>query len=154
MEGLTSNINTFVRLFSSINNLFCHLRWLERNIRNSSFILLLIVGLILIFALFFMNENQHFFDLLGFPSGTDKFIRLYGPFLIVLCIIGLFLYKRSISGSQPGNIDSVLYGNDDRNDENNYLIPTPTPTTSNNENQKIYYGKPISSSQMNRKVMV
>lgn len=149
MENLISNINVFVRLFSSINNLFCNIRWLERNIRNSSFSVLLIVGGILIFAFYMLDESQNgFFDNIGFPPGTDQLIRNYGPFLIVLGIIGLFFYKRFHSGPQSGNIDSVLFGNDDNNNTNN------VNNNNDNNNTKVYYGTPISSSQMNRKVMV
>lgn len=154
MENFISNLNVFVRLFQSINNLFCHVRWLERNVRNSSGMVLLIVGSIVFFAFYLMDGNSTLFESLGFGVGIDNVIRSSGPFIIVLLIVGLFLYRRQTLGAQTnGNsFDSVLFGHYDNDDNNNN---NRNNNNNNNNDTKVYSGTPVSlSNQNNRKMMV
>jgi hypothetical protein len=148
MEELANNINSFVRLFSSINYLFCHVRWLERNIRNSSLSVLLIVGGIIFFALYFMTDgNSSFLETLGFPAGSSLFFKTYGPLCIVLLLIALFLFKRFDSGSQGGNIDTVLFGDSPAHPEDERVDTQHAP--------KLYHGTPVSpSNSFSRRSMV
>jgi hypothetical protein len=149
MEELANNINVFVRLFSSINHLFCHVRWLERNLRNSSMSVLLIVGGIFLFAMFFMsNGNDSFLESFGLPPGSSQFLKTYGPLLIVISLIGLFLFRRFDSGPQGGNMETVFFGDP----------PTSHPEDERVETQqssKLYHGTPVPPpNQFSRRSMV
>jgi purine-cytosine permease-like protein len=135
MENLTNNINVFVRLFASINHLFCHVRWLERNFRNSSLSVLLIVAGIILFAIYFMDDSSNpFLESLGFPPGFSSFLKTFGPFLIVVSIIGLFIYRRFHYGPQGGNMETILFGDPPR-PEDERVDPQST--------EKLYHGTPV-----------
>lgn len=131
MDALSSQINVFVRLFSSINHLFCHLRWLERNIRNSSTGLMIMAGAILLFCMYsirYMINSVHYYyncvdsstdnsgsgllTMLGFPAGSDAIFKEFAPFVIVAVIIGLFIYRRQTLGTQGGSggFNEVMFG--------------------------------------------
>eukprot|EP01041_Mallomonas_annulata_P003919 gene3919-7814_t len=112
MEALvemTRHINTFVRFFESINGLFCHMRWLESNIRNSSSGLLLAVGGILLFCLYLFGGST-VRDILGISIQNDILIQ-YGPILIVLVVLGVLFMRRQSLGPQHGvGFDNIMFG--------------------------------------------
>lgn len=145
MENFTSQLNVFVRLFASVNQLFCHVRWLERNLRNSSLSVLLIVTGIILFVLLMTaaatgtteedeRKSNLFLESLGFPPGSLSLVKVFGPILIVLAIIGLFLYRRARYGGQDGNMDTILFGNSSHS-EDERVDPQST--------EKLYHGTPV-----------
>ena len=142
MENFTNQLNVFVRLFASVNQLFCHVRWLERNLRNSSLSVLLIVAGIILFVLLMTTaateederSSNLFLESLGFPPGSLSLVKVFGPILIVLAIVGLFLYRRARYGGQEGNMDTVLFGNSSHSEDERVH-----PQSS----EKLYHGTPV-----------
>lgn len=101
LRGLTDQINVFVRLFESINYLFCQIRWLEQNIQNSSKMLLLVVGVIGMICYFVYTSTLN-------NGGNDKFFEeasrvvvAYFPVMAVVLLVVYFLLRR-FSGSEDG----------------------------------------------------
>ena len=116
--ALTQNINVFVRFFESINNSFCQIRWLERNIRNSSSGLLLTVGGILLISLYLIGGTK-LASILGIP-GLDYILTNYGPILIIVLIVCILFFRRVTQGAQSGGgFDNILFGAD-RNEVENF----------------------------------
>mmetsp|Transcript_3945 Transcript_3945/g.6175 ORF Transcript_3945/g.6175 Transcript_3945/m.6175 type:complete len:152 (+) Transcript_3945:64-519(+) len=140
MDALAGHINVFVRLFSSINRLFCHVRWLERNLRNTSMSTLIIVGGIIIFCIYLVgmeNGGSSLYSSLGLPEGSEDTIRTIGPFLIVGILVGLFLARRFYAGPQGGSgFESVMFGGDrhDTYDPRQHVVE--------GQNVQIYRGVP------------
>ena len=111
LGGLTRNISTFVRFFESINNLFCQIRWLESNFRNSSSGLLLVVGGILIFCVYlYAGPTGAISTFFGIP-GLDEWLVKYGPIVIIVVIIAAMLFRRFTMGPQNNvGFDSIVFG--------------------------------------------
>jgi hypothetical protein len=101
MEGvraITENINVFVHFFQSINMLFCHVRWLEANLRNAPTGLLFIVGAIGCIAV-----------LMYLAPGSDAL----APIAIVI-VVGVLLWRRWRDGPTRGaTFERVMFGDPD-----------------------------------------
>lgn len=130
---ITRSINTFVNFFASINRLFCHLRWFERNIRNSSSQLLIIVGgiVLLCFFIFYSatDTGRSTLESFGFSKESADTVKVYAPMIFILGIIVLFLMKRWNEGPQQseGGFDEVMFGGNERGDieQNRRGVVTP-----------------------------
>lgn len=103
LNSLTANINVFVRFFQSINHLFCQIRWLDSNIRNSSGSLLAAVGaIVFICYLVYTQPEERILKIL-----TDQ-----GPLLIVCVVIAVLVYRRyHLGATGDSNVNSILFGN-------------------------------------------
>ena len=107
MNAVVNQMNTFLRVFSTINRLFCEVRWLERNLRNSNSTVMLIVGGIIIFSLIIASDSQGIL-----PPGFSVVLKEWGPFVIVGLVLVLFVYRRFVSGPMDGsgNLNEVMFG--------------------------------------------
>jgi hypothetical protein len=115
LRGLTDQINVFVRLFESINYLFCQIRWLEQNIQNSSKMLLLVVGVIGMICYFVYNSTLNNGDNDAFFAEASRIVVSYFPIMAVVLLVAFFLVRR-FSGTtdgalgESGGFDGVLFG--------------------------------------------
>jgi hypothetical protein len=107
MDEFANHINTFVRVFASLNSLFCHVRWLEANLRNSSSLVLIVVGGIAGFSFFYLLLSKNP-NLTGFQVDSNLF-QNFGLLLLVI-IICVFLYLRLSGGNIRGGAERVLFG--------------------------------------------
>jgi hypothetical protein len=99
LNEIAGNLNSFNHFFNSINQLFCQVRWLEANIRNSSPLLLGIVGVIILICL-----------IVTFFHGESDSIQ----FLVIACVVSvvaLFFYRRQALGPTATDFGSVMFGN-------------------------------------------
>jgi uncharacterized membrane protein YfcA len=99
INEFSSHLNSFANLFGSINNLFCQVRWLETNLRNSSPLLLAIVGAIAVICL-----------ILTFSHDSGEAMQ----FIIVAFVVGLvalFFYRRHTLGPVESDFQSIMFGN-------------------------------------------
>lgn len=113
MDAVMGQMNVFLRAFSTINRLFCEVRWLERNLRNSNMTTMVIVGGILTFCLFSAITSSSKEDqLLPLPPGVASVLKNWGPMAIVALVVGLFMYRRRVWGAMEGhgNVGDVLFG--------------------------------------------
>lgn len=103
LNQLTGNINVFVNFFASLNRLFCQIRWLDRNLRNSSGPLMALVGVI-VFVCYLVYAQ---------PDGPfAKLLTDQGPLVIVCVVIGVLLTRRyQEGGNTDNNLNSVMFGN-------------------------------------------
>ena len=100
LRQITSNINVFVNFFNSLNALFCQIRWLDRNIRNSSAPLLLVVGGIALFC----------YILYAYPSVAANFTS--APLVIVAVVVVVIVIRRYQNGpNHDVDMQHVLFGN-------------------------------------------
>ena len=107
LNQLSGNINVFVNFFNSINRLFCQIRWLDRNLRNSSGPLLAVVGAIVLIC-YVVYASPEGGDMYGIP----KLLVDHGPLVIVCVVIGVLLARRYREGGSPdSNLNSVMFGN-------------------------------------------
>jgi hypothetical protein len=115
LRGLTEQINVFVRLFESINYLFCQIRWLEQNIQNSSKMLLLVVGVIGMICYFVYNSTLNNGGNDAFFAEASRIVVSYFPIMAVVLLVAYFLVRR-ISGTtdgalgESGGFDGVFFG--------------------------------------------
>lgn len=118
MNGVMNQMNQILRVFSTINRLFCEVRWLERNLRNSNSTVMIIVGGIIIFCLYTASVDSSGGNFL--PPGVNKLLMDWGPFVIIALVAGLFLYRRSVSGPMggSGSINEVMFGGNNGNNDN------------------------------------
>lgn len=108
-----NQMNQILRVFSTINRLFCEVRWLERNLRNSNSTVMIIVGAIILFCLFTASTGTNGGGFL--PPGIHNVLENWGPLAIIALVAGLFLYRRSLSGpmSGSGGMNEVMFGGGD-----------------------------------------
>jgi hypothetical protein len=98
VRAITENINVFVQFFQSINALFCHVRWLEANLRNAPTGLLFIVGAIGCIAV-----------IMYLAPGSDAL----APIAIVI-VVGVLLWRRWRDGPMRGaSFERVMFGDPD-----------------------------------------
>jgi hypothetical protein len=133
---LSRQINVFVHFFSSINNLFCHVRWLERNIRNSSMSVMIIVGFIVSMCVLMLYSETESGQVLLKSIGAAKILSML-PIVIVIAVILLFCKRRSEEGPMQGEgMDEVVFGGNHSNRHNsNGIAPA-----------KVAYGSPLNRS--------
>jgi hypothetical protein len=114
MDAIVNQMNVFLRVFTSINRLFCEVRWLERNLRNSNSTVMLIVGGIIIFCVYSASTAGDGSGQTILPPGLNQVLKEWGPFAIIALVLGLFLYRRSTSGpiEGSGNLNEVMFGGD------------------------------------------
>ena len=117
ISQLTHTLNVFVRFFESINMLFCQVRWLESNIRNTRSGTFCIVFSIIGFCILMLlttqgKEGIQFLTYLGLPPQFLPYFIKWGPIILIIAIIGLFLHRRASLGPQSeGGWDHILFGN-------------------------------------------
>jgi hypothetical protein len=111
MNTAMNQMNVFLRVFSSINRLFCEVRWLERNLRNSNSTVMLIVGGIICFCLYVASTDTTSGHSV-LPPGLQQVLTDWGPVAIIALVVALFLYRRSVTGPMEGsgNINEVMFG--------------------------------------------
>jgi hypothetical protein len=106
LQQLSGNMNVFVNFFNSINRIFCQIRWLDRNLRNSSGPLLLIVGGI-VFICYLVYASPE-----GGSDGIQKMLVDQGPLVVVCGVVLVLFYRRyTEGGNSDTNISSVMFGN-------------------------------------------
>ena len=112
LNDLTRHINTFVNFFNAVNNLFCQIRWLDVNIRNSSNLLLVLVGIILVICIYLISFKEGIgpFQSIGFPPIFDSLLSVVGPVIIVAVLLGILFYRRYALGPMQGGFENVLFG--------------------------------------------
>mmetsp|Transcript_23129 Transcript_23129/g.39136 ORF Transcript_23129/g.39136 Transcript_23129/m.39136 type:complete len:164 (+) Transcript_23129:174-665(+) len=110
MNAVVNQMNVFLRVFTTINRLFCEVRWLERNLRNSNSTVMFIVGGIIMFCLYSASVDGSGQSVL--PPGMSQVIKDWGPFAIIAVVLGLFLYRRAANGPMDGsgNLNEVMFG--------------------------------------------
>lgn len=135
VQELSRTLATFVHLFAQINYLFCHLRWLERNIRNASSPLLLMVSLIAICAIFLLTydnpQARELYHSFGLSDGTLNLLKGITPILLIGFIIGYFCYLRYSQGRTGRNngYDQVMFGDEEsarEGEERGYVSYVPS----------------------------
>lgn len=113
MDAVMNQMNVFLRIFSTVNRMFCEVRWLERNLRNSNPTVMVIVGGIMMFCLYTASIDGSG-EQSVLPPGFNQAMKEWGPFAIIILIGGLFLYRRHVNGEMEGsgNLNEVMFGGD------------------------------------------
>lgn len=114
INEFSSHLNSFAYLFGSINNLFCQVRWLEANLRNSSPLLLAIVGGIAIICLLLTLSHDS-------GGGVMQIIII----VFVVGLLAIFFYRRHTLGPVETDFQSILLGNNQAQQRGIPSIPLP-----------------------------
>ena len=95
LQGITQQINVFVRFFESINYLFCQIRWLEQNVQNSSNTLLIIVGSIGFLCFFiYYNTTTEWGNKDNLIAELFRIIVAYYPIITVVLLLAYLFFRR------------------------------------------------------------
>ena len=107
LQGITQQINVFVRFFESINYLFCQIRWLEQNVQNSSNSLLIIVGSIGLLCFFiYYNSTIDWGDKDNLIANLFRIVVAYFPIVTVVLLLA-YLFIRRFSNSASAELEEL-----------------------------------------------
>lgn len=107
LQGITQQINVFVRFFESVNYLFCQIRWLEQNVQNSSHVLLIIVGSVAVLCFFIYYSTIIDWGNKGnLYAELSRIIVAYFPIITVVLLLA-YLFIRRFSTTASAELDEV-----------------------------------------------